>query len=87
MADNNQKDALIETLQNELVTLKHQIKEFQDLRMSIVKVTGKNSVKKLKDRMFVNIKRQVKCKRDQSLVPRVFVATCEVDAGSMAQMV
>jgi len=54
MADNNQNDALIETLQNELVTLKHQIKEFQDLRMSIVKVTGKNSVKKLKDRMLTS---------------------------------
>lgn len=45
------KDALIESLQQELDSLKRQVGEFQDLRMSIVKVNGKNSVKRLKSRL------------------------------------
>jgi len=51
MANESNKDELIETLQNELVLLKRQVGEFQDLRMSIVKVNGKNSVKRLKARL------------------------------------
>ena len=42
------KDALIEHLRDELTTLGRQVEEFQDLRMSIVKVSGKNGVRKLK---------------------------------------
>lgn len=42
------KDALIESLQIQVDDFKRQVEEFQDLRMSIVKVTGKNSVRKLK---------------------------------------
>ena len=38
------KDALIEQLRDELTTLGRQVEEFQDLRMSIVKVSGKNGV-------------------------------------------
>jgi hypothetical protein len=42
------KDALIESWQIKVDDFKRQVEEFQDLRMSIVKVTGKNSVRKLK---------------------------------------
>ena len=44
------KDALIEQLRDELTTLGRQVEEFQDLRMSIVKVSGKNGVRKLKSK-------------------------------------
>ena len=44
------KDALIEHLRDELTTLGRQVEEFQDLRMSIVKVPGKNGVRNLKPR-------------------------------------
>ncbi len=44
------KDALIEQLRDELTTLGWQVEEFQDLRMSIVKVSGKNGVRKLKSK-------------------------------------
>ena len=42
------KDALIEHLRGELTTLGRQVEEIQDLRMSMVKITGKNTVRKLK---------------------------------------
>jgi hypothetical protein len=42
------KDALIVLLQIQVNDFKRQVEEFQDLRMSIVKVTGKYSVRKLK---------------------------------------
>lgn len=54
MATIDEKDALIESLKNELVTLKRQVGEFQDLRMSIVKVTGKNSMKKMKEKVMTS---------------------------------
>jgi len=44
------KDALIEQLRDELTTLGRQVEEFQDLRMSILKVSGKNGVRKLKSK-------------------------------------
>jgi hypothetical protein len=42
------KDLLIESLQSQVDSFKRQIEEFQDLRLLIVKVTGKNTVRKLK---------------------------------------
>ena len=39
---------LAKQLRDELTTLGWQVEEFQDLRMSIVKVSGKNGVRKLK---------------------------------------
>ena len=45
-----EKDAIIESLQRELGMLKEQVEEFNDLRMSVIKVTGKNGVRKLKDK-------------------------------------
>jgi hypothetical protein len=38
------KDLLIGSLQSQVDSFKRQIEEFQDLRLSIVKVTGKNTV-------------------------------------------
>ena len=46
----DEKDALIDALQQELSEFKVQVGEFNDLRMSVVKVTGKNGVRKLKDK-------------------------------------
>ena len=48
------KDALIETLQGSLSVLKKQVEEFNDLRLSIVKVTGKNGVRKLKSKVMTS---------------------------------
>ncbi len=45
-----EKDAIIKSLQWELGMLKEQVEEFNDLRMSVIKVTGKNGVRKLKDK-------------------------------------
>ena len=45
------KDALIDSLQEELSLLGRQIGEFNDLRMSIVTVSGKNAVRKLKSKV------------------------------------
>ena len=52
LSSNNveEKDAIIESLQRELGMLKEQVEEFNDLRMSVIKVTGKNGVRKLKDK-------------------------------------
>ena len=47
---NEEKDDLIVSLQRELGMLKGQVKEFNDLRLSIIKVTGKNGVRKSKDK-------------------------------------
>ncbi len=44
------KDELIEHLRDELTTLGRQVEEFQDLRMSIVKASGKNGVRKHKSK-------------------------------------
>ena len=44
------KDALIDHLRDELTTLGRQVEEFQDLRMSMVKESGKNGVRKLKSK-------------------------------------
>ena len=44
------KESLIESLMKTVDSYKQQIREFQDLRSSIVKVTGKNSVQKLKQK-------------------------------------
>jgi len=46
----NDKDALIDALQKELSEFKAQVGEFNELRMSVVKVTGKNGVRKVKDK-------------------------------------
>ena len=46
--DGDGKDALIEHLRDELTTLGRQVEEFQDLRMSIVKGSGKNGVRQHK---------------------------------------
>ena len=46
----DKKDALIDALQKELGELKAQVGKFNDLRMSLVKVTGQNGVCKLKDK-------------------------------------
>lgn len=45
------KDALIDSLQEELALLGRQVGEFNDLRLSIVKVSGKNAVRKLKSKV------------------------------------
>ena len=45
------KDALIDSLQEELTLLGRQVGEFNDLRLSIVKVAGKNAVRKLKSKV------------------------------------
>ena len=48
---NVDKDALIDSLQEELASLGRQIGEFNDLRMSIVTGNGKNTVRKLKSKV------------------------------------
>ena len=48
---NVDKDALIDSLQEELATLGRQIGEFNDLCMSIVTGNGKNTVRKLKSKV------------------------------------
>ena len=48
--DSVDKDALIKRLQDELTTLGRQVEEFQDLRMSLVKASGKNGVRKIKSK-------------------------------------
>lgn len=50
-AGDGEKDALIVSLQEDLAQLEKQVGEFNDLRMSIVKVTGKNSTRKLKSKV------------------------------------
>ena len=47
---NEEKDKLIRSLQHELEMLREQVEEFNDLRMSAVKSSGKNGVRKLKDK-------------------------------------
>jgi lysyl-tRNA synthetase class II len=44
----DEKDILIGSLQEEVQLLWRQVGEFNDLRFSVVKVTGKNSIRKLK---------------------------------------
>lgn len=48
------KDALIESLRGDLSVLEKQVEEFNDLRLSIVKVTGKNGVRKLKSKVLTS---------------------------------
>ena len=48
------KDALIDSLQEELALLGRQVGEFNDLRLSIVKVSGKNAVRKLKSKVMTS---------------------------------
>ena len=48
------KDALIESLRAELSVLEKQVGEFNDLRLSIVKVAGKNGVRKLKPKEYLS---------------------------------
>ena len=45
-----EKDTFIESLQWKLGMLKEQVEEFNDLQMLVIKVTGKNEVRKLKDK-------------------------------------
>jgi hypothetical protein len=45
------KDALNEHLRDELTTLGRQVEEFHDLRISIVKASGKNGVRKHKSKV------------------------------------
>jgi hypothetical protein len=47
---NEEKDDLIQSLQQELDELREQVGEFNDLRMSVIKTTGKNGVRKLKEK-------------------------------------
>ena len=47
---NDDKDQLIQTLQQEVELLKYQVEEFNNLWNSVLKATGKNSVRKLKDK-------------------------------------
>jgi hypothetical protein len=47
---NDEKDQLIQTLQQEVEVLKDQVEEFNNLRNSVLKATGKNGVRKLKDK-------------------------------------
>ena len=42
---------MIESLRAELSVLEKQVGEFNDLRLSIVKVAGKNGVRKLKSKV------------------------------------
>ena len=48
------QDVLIENLRGELSMLEKQVEEFNDLRLSIVKVTGKNGVRKLKSKVLTS---------------------------------
>lgn len=50
----DEKDDLIESLQEEFRLLRRQVGEFNDLRFSVVKVTGKNSIRKLKTRVLTS---------------------------------
>ncbi len=45
-----EKDAIIELLQWEFGMLKEQVEEFNNLQMLVIKVTGKNGVRKLKEK-------------------------------------
>ena len=47
---NEGKDQVIQFLQQELEILKEQVEEFNDLWKSVIKATGKNGVRKLKDK-------------------------------------
>jgi len=47
---NEEKDELIQSLQQELEMLREQVKEFTNLWMLVIKTTGKNGVRKLKDK-------------------------------------
>ena len=47
---NDEKDQLIQTLQQELEILKDQVEEFNNLWNSVIKATGKNGVRKPKDK-------------------------------------
>jgi hypothetical protein len=47
---NEEKDEMIQSLQQELDELREQVGEFNDLRMSVIKTTGKNGVRKLKEK-------------------------------------
>jgi hypothetical protein len=48
--NNEEKDKLIHSLQQELDELREQVGEFNDLWMSVIKTTGNNGVRKLKDK-------------------------------------
>ena len=48
------KDVLIESLQGELSVLEKQVEEFNNLRLSIVKVTSKNCVRRLKSKVLTS---------------------------------
>ncbi len=47
---NDEKDKLIKSLQQELDMLREQVREFNNLWMPVIKTTGKNAVRKLKDK-------------------------------------
>ena len=47
---NEEKDQLIQTLQQEVEVSKDQVQELNNLRNSVLKATGKNGVRKLKDK-------------------------------------
>jgi hypothetical protein len=47
---NDEKNELIISLQQELEMLREQVGEFNNLRMSVIKTTGNNGVRKLKDK-------------------------------------
>ena len=47
---NEEKDNLIQSLQQELGMLREQVEEFNNLRMLVIKTAGKNGVRKLKDK-------------------------------------
>ena len=47
---NEEKDRVIQTLQQVVEVLKYQVEEFNNLRNSVLKATGNNGVRKLKDK-------------------------------------
>ena len=47
---NDEKYQLDQTLQQEVELLKDQVEEFNNLRNSVIKATGKNGIRKLKDK-------------------------------------
>ena len=47
---NEEKDQLIQSLQQEFGMLREEVEGFNDLRMLVIKTTGKNGVRKLKDK-------------------------------------
>ncbi len=51
------KDVLIESLREVLSALKRQVEEFNDLHLSIVKVTGKNGVRQLQSKVLTSSNR------------------------------